>query len=205
MLESDKADKLRIPAWTHSSGLTGFGQQAQNASCCPAAARCRARDMAEVLDELDSLLDGLDKAGSKLLLLTGPSGSGKSRLLTRLAEKRGLPTLNIGVSLGQLLMGLNSSERQLQAAGLFRAQLEKAPGKGPLLLDNLELLFDAALKLNPLNLLQHSARRRPILAAWPGASRGSRLTYAEPGHPEYQNLAARGLLTFPVLQERASA
>jgi hypothetical protein len=53
------------------------------------------------------------------------------------------------------------------------------------LLDNTEILFDTALQLEPLRLLQVSSRNRTLVASWSGSYRNSILTYAEPGHPEF--------------------
>lgn len=56
----------------------------------------------------------------------------------------------------------------------------------PLVLDNLELLFDQDLKQDPLRLLQGLARNRTLLASWNGTFSVGRLGYAVPGHPEYR-------------------
>ena len=56
------------------------------------------------------------------------------------------------------------------------------------LLDNLEILFDTGLEVEPLRLLQVSSRNRTIVASWNGAFQDGTLTYAEPGHPEFVQL-----------------
>jgi hypothetical protein len=56
----------------------------------------------------------------------------------------------------------------------------------PLVLDNLELLFDQDLMQDPLRLLQGLSRNRTLLASWNGTFSVGRLGYAEPGHPEYR-------------------
>jgi len=53
------------------------------------------------------------------------------------------------------------------------------------LLDNLEILFDTGLEVEPLRLLQVSSRNRTVVASWNGSYRDRTLTYAEPGHPEF--------------------
>ena len=52
-------------------------------------------------------------------------------------------------------------------------------------LDNLEMLFDTGLEVEPLRLLQVVSRNRTIVASWNGSYRAETLTYAEPGHPEF--------------------
>ena len=53
------------------------------------------------------------------------------------------------------------------------------------LLDNLEILFDTGLEVEPLRLLQVSSRNRTIVASWNGSFQDGTLIYAEPGHPEF--------------------
>jgi hypothetical protein len=57
-----------------------------------------------------------------------------------------------------------------------------------LALDNIELLFDPGLHQNPLGLLKELSRNKSLVVAWGGAyyEEHQILTYAEPGHPEYQ-------------------
>jgi hypothetical protein len=62
--------------------------------------------------------------------------------------------------------------------------IANAPGKA-VLLDNLEILFDSALEVEPLRLLQVGSRNRTVVASWSGAYTDGTLTYAEPGHPEF--------------------
>jgi len=42
------------------------------------------------------------------------------------------------------------------------------------------------LHQNPLRILQDLSRSTTLLVAWPGQIQGKYLSYAEPGHPEYQ-------------------
>jgi len=62
------------------------------------------------------------------------------------------------------------------------------------MLDNLEILFDVSLKLDPLRCLQDVARDRTVVAAWNGAVTAGHLTYATPDHPEYRRHALEDLV-----------
>jgi hypothetical protein len=62
------------------------------------------------------------------------------------------------------------------------------------LLDNLEILFDVSLKLDPLRCLQDLARDTTIVAAWDGTVTAGYLTYATPDHPEYRRYALEDLV-----------
>ena len=63
-----------------------------------------------------------------------------------------------------------------------------------ILFDNVELLFAPALQLDPLRLLQQTARNRTVVAAWNGRVDDGSLTYAEPSHPEYRRYATDEIL-----------
>ena len=67
-----------------------------------------------------------------------------------------------------------------------------------LLLDNIELLFDQSLKLDPLDQLKRHAHAKRVVASWPGVLRDGRLSYAEMGHPEYQDYGLDGLVPFEI-------
>jgi hypothetical protein len=66
------------------------------------------------------------------------------------------------------------------------------------LLDNIELLFDQSLRLDPLDLLKRHAHARRVVSVWPGELRDGRLSYAEMGHPEYQDYGLEGVVPFEI-------
>jgi hypothetical protein len=82
----------------------------------------------------------------------------------------------------------------------FLSEVVKEANSRVVLLDNLELLFDAKLKLNPLQMLQSISRNTTLVAAWSGAYTGHVLTYAEVGHDEYRRyeLAAQDAVVLVV-------
>ena len=59
--------------------------------------------------------------------------------------------------------------------------------QSPVVLDNLEILFDKDLQQDPLRLLQSISRNRAVVASWNGIMNSGRLLYAETGHPEYRS------------------
>lgn len=153
-----------------------------------------------MLDRLDKLFDEVSDLQNRLLLLVGPAGSGKTKLLRSLGERRGAVPVHLGAALGRKLLGLSQRQRHLQAASLFREVVDTHSPNDPLLLDNIELLFDASLTLNPLELLRQRGHARRVVAVWPGELRAGRLTYAQMGHPEYQDYSAQGLVVLEVQQ-----
>lgn len=76
-----------------------------------------------------------------------------------------------------------NKQRRLQAGNLLREIVQAHTSADLLLIDNIELLFDAALDINPLDLLRRQAHARPVVAAWPGDYREEgkwpRLGYAQ--------------------------
>lgn len=153
-----------------------------------------------MLSELEQLAQDISALHSHLILVTGVRGSGKTRLLRSFAERRNVAILNLGSELGKRLLEVPSSQRSRQAGTEFRALMQTHASNELLLLDNLEVLFDANLALSPLDLLCKHARAQPIIAAWPGEQCGDRMIYADTGHPEHRSYSSRGLTTLMIQQ-----
>lgn len=153
-----------------------------------------------MVEKLEHLVDEVGALQSKLVLLIGSSRLGKSALLHTLAKNRGVTPLNVGAELGSRLAGMPQRQRHLQTTTILRELVDQhAPGD-LLLLDNLELLFDRSLQLDPLDLLKHHAHAKRVVAVWPGELQGDaktgRLTYADMGHPEHQDYSLAGVVPF---------
>jgi hypothetical protein len=108
--------------------------------------------------------------------------------------------MNLGLELGTRLAKLPNKQRRLQAGHLLREIADEHAGGDLLLVDNIELLFDASLAINPLDLLKRLAQARRVVAAWPGEHRegstGARLIYAETSHPEHRDDSLAGVVPF---------
>ncbi|MFN2218648.1 MAG: BREX-3 system P-loop-containing protein BrxF, partial [Anaerolineae bacterium] len=98
---------------------------------------------------------------------------------------------------------LTERQRKLQASRVLGQLVSDAaaaseenvePGSGTVLLDNIELLFDASLALDPLRLLEEISRNWTLVVAWPGQVEGGWLLYARPGHPEYKRYPVGDLM-----------
>lgn len=121
----------------------------------------------------------------RLVLLVGKAGSGKTGVLRDIAEEFGSSVVNVNLELSSNLLELTAKQRSLQLLDIFSQIVDQA--QSPLLLDNLEILFDKHLQCDPLRLLQSISRNRTVVASWNGMVRSGRLLYAEPGHPEYRS------------------
>ena len=120
----------------------------------------------------------------RLVVLAGAPGSGKTVALQSIAQKIGCELLNVNLELSKRMLELTRTQRSRQVERLLKEVIATAPGE-VVLLDNLEILFDTSLAVEPLRLLQQSSRNRTIVAAWNGSYQDGTLSYAEPGHPEF--------------------
>lgn len=151
-----------------------------------------------MIDRLERLVEEIAALHSKLVLLIGAPGSGKTALLHALGKNRGATPLNIGSALGSRLAANPQKQRPLQTNTILRELADQHAVGELLLLDNIELLFDRTLQLDPLDLLKRHAHARRVVAVWPGELRDGRLIYAEIGHPEHQDYGLEGLVPFAI-------
>jgi hypothetical protein len=139
----------------------------------------------------DQIMDVLRHAPEqyyRLVLVVGLTGTGKTEALRDISARHNFPYVNVNLELGERLLHLNARQRSL---GAFR-ELEQIVAKDSqvVLLDNLEMLFDPALQIDPLFCLQRPSRNTTIVAAWNGAIVEHQLRYAEADHPEYRRYPA---------------
>ena len=121
----------------------------------------------------------------RLVLLVGANGSGKTGVLRDVAEEFDTSVINVNLSLSSKLLELTAKQRSLQLPEILGQIIHNA--ESPVVLDNLEILFDKDLKQDPLRLLQGLSRNRAVVASWNGTMNAGRLRYAEPEHPEYRS------------------
>jgi hypothetical protein len=121
----------------------------------------------------------------RLVLLVGGTGSGKTGVLRDVAEHLGSSVINVNLALSGELLELTAMQRSLQLPGILDQIAEQV--QSPVVLDNLEILFDKGVKQDPLRLLQGISRNRAVVASWNGTMNSGRLQYAQTGHPEYRS------------------
>jgi hypothetical protein len=152
-------------------------------------------EVAGLLDALEQDLVSVGDLQTKLILLAGPERSGKTQLLRQLGNKHGIQPLNVGVELGKRLAALPHQKRAFSAGEILREMAaETGGGEAPLLLDNLEVLFERSLQINPLDLLKRLAHARCVVAVWPRELRNERLIYADMAHPEHRDYSRDGVV-----------
>lgn len=84
------------------------------------------------------------------------------------------------------LLPLLPRERQRSVPRLLSAAIRTASPPGPLLVTQIDLLFEPSLGLDPLALLRSASRQRTLMVAWPGSYESGVLAYAVPEHSHYR-------------------
>jgi len=151
-----------------------------------------------MLAKLERLIGDISDLNSKLVLLVGASRSGKTQLLRLLGAKLNIEPLNVGLELGRRLAATPNNKRGFSAGELLREIADKERTDDPLLLDNLELLFEPGLQINPLDLVKRLAHSKRVVAVWPGELRGDRLVYADMSHPEHRDYSRDGVVVLEI-------
>jgi len=140
--------------------------------------------MSEAATKLEEAIHQAARQYFRLVVLAGVPGSGKTAALQSVAQKLGFQLVNVNLELSKRLLELTRTQRYRQVERLLKEVIAAVSGD-VVLLDNLEILFDTGLEVEPLRLLQLMSRNRTIVASWNGSFQGGTLTYAEPGHPEF--------------------
>ena len=151
-----------------------------------------------MINKLNQLLNEVADLNSKLIMLVGPSRSGKTQLLRQFGAQRNIEPLNAGLELGRRLAATPNSKRSFSAGPLLREIADRKSTDDPLLLDNLELLFEPSLQINPLDLVRMLAHSKRVVAIWPGELRGDRLVYADMSHPEHRDYSRDGVVVLEI-------
>jgi hypothetical protein len=153
--------------------------------------------MTEAGTTLERAIDQAASQYYRLVVLVGESGSGKTTALQSVAQKIGCPLVNVNLELTRRMLELPRPQRSRRVEQLLKEVIAAASGD-VVLLDNTEALFDPALEVEPLRLLQVASRNRTVVISWNGSYQDGTLTYAEPGHPEFVQLKQADAVIIPV-------
>ncbi len=129
----------------------------------------------------------------QLVLVVGREGAGKTSALQTVAQRINAALINVNLKLSRRLLDLTERQRPLRVQPLLD-EIVAEHESDVVLLDNTELLFDVALRQDPLRLLQGLSRSRKVAAAWNGSIEDRHIHYAAPGHPDYRRYPVDGIL-----------
>lgn len=120
----------------------------------------------------------------KLVVLVAEDETKRSLLISDFAQSRGVDVINLNASLSGRLLERSAKERVSVILDELREIVDTSDTVA--VIDHCEVLFDKALKNDPLKLLENISRNKTILVAWPGSYRERKLIYATAEHPEHR-------------------
>ena len=145
----------------------------------------------------DRIINSVGEAAelyNRLVMVVAPAGAGKTAALQDVQVRTTAPLINVNLELSQRMLDLTERQRTLQLPRILAEIVNTAEADDVVLLDNIEVLFDASLKQDPLRLLQGLSRNKTVVVAWSGFSDNEHLMYATPDHPEYKRYSLRDLM-----------
>jgi len=150
-------------------------------------------DLDYALVQLQQLIEHSQQQYHHLVLLCNGDWRSRTQVLHTVGLSLNWPYLSVGLPLAENLSPYTPQQRSLH---LERELESLLPTESGIVLDHLEILFDADLHLNPVALLERLARQRQVLASWPGQLQEKQLVYAEPWHAEYRTHQLGDLLCY---------
>jgi hypothetical protein len=145
------------------------------------------------LEEIARSIEQAQDLYYRLVLVVGPTSVDEIGTGRVISDNLGLQRINVGMQLAERLLELPTRQRSLRVGRILEDAVRET-AEDVVLLDNLEILFEASLRQDPLRLIQGLSRTRTVVAMWSGNLEGGNLVYAVPGHPEYCNYPAAELL-----------
>ena len=119
------------------------------------------------------------------MLLVHPETDVLTKTVDELVNNYELPNLDIGMTLSEVLLPIKLGERSRFVRTWLGKEISDF-SSNPILVTNIDLLFEPSLKLDPLQLFRGIGRRGMVIVMWPGEFDGSNLSYAVPEHRNYQ-------------------
>jgi hypothetical protein len=137
-------------------------------------------------------LESMKSQFFRLLWIAGPTACGQNRILTRVSRQIDAPMLNVNLAVSRQLLELSEKQRPLRVSRILESAIT-AQSPNAVILKNIELLFDAALRVDPFRLLQKISRNITLIVGWNGIIEDNHLIYAMPGHPDYRKCPVKEL------------
>jgi len=144
-------------------------------------------------DKIMTMIDQAAELYHRLIIVASSTGTGKTQALRDVSKKIHASLINVNLELSRRMLDLTERQRTLQLPRIL-SDIVNLAKTDVILLDNIELLFDASLRQDPTRLLQGLSRNKTIVAAWSGSLMGENIVYATPDHPEYMRYPIKDFL-----------
>ncbi len=132
----------------------------------------------EILKASSITLDYLNTGQNGIpLILCSDSG----RIIKRV-EEAGYQSARINVGLSKTLLSFPPDERPKRVETCFK---DLTASQNMLFIRDFEMLFDPRYEIDVIKLFCDKARITNVAVKWPGKFINGKLTYAEPGDPDY--------------------
>jgi len=126
------------------------------------------------------------------LLLVHPDVRVLQENAETLAVEEGWQRLSVGKELSALLLNESPQSRaRLARSWLGNSVAPLSPG--PVVVTDIDLLFEPSWRLDPLGLFRLASRTTRLVVAWPGTFESNILAYAVPEHSAYRTWSGPGV------------
>jgi len=98
----------------------------------------------------------------------------------------------LGKEISQLLITEPHSQYTYMIVDWLSKQINELENE-PVLLKDIDLLFDPSLGLDPLTLFKQISKVKELIVLWPGEFNNNNLSYASPEHAHYRTWANPGI------------
>lgn len=132
-----------------------------------------------VLSKLSNEIGKMDSHWHKLLFLCHTEV--EARQIHNLSKN--IEILNLNLLLSKSLLEIPKAKYPMYVEEFVRALIPD-PSK-VYVLEHIDILFDPALQIHPIRLLENISKQMKLMVIWPGVYENGKLSYAESGHPEY--------------------
>ena len=136
-----------------------------------------------IINQLPSLLS--HDLSSICVLIVDPSIIKLSDAADQLINNLDVYSVHIGKELSDFLRNEPATSYTRNAITWFQNRLGLL-SPGPVVIREIDLLFEPSLKLDPLALFRQASRVTKLVVLWPGDFKSGTLSYAVPEHRHYR-------------------
>lgn len=129
---------------------------------------------------------------SQLTLAVSQSVGDLQKTAKQIISEYHLPSVSINKELSQLLIREPKANYSRVIVDWILSK-SKEIEKEPLLITNIELLFEPSFKLDPLVIFRQTSKNKKLFVLWPGEFDNNILSYASPEHAHYRTWANPGV------------